>query len=95
MGYNSDVDDDIILPLIYCFQVYEALHGGQTSRDGLTMMPILLHSRSRGNVRLASTDPFDQPLIDPNYLADQRDIDVLLEGKYSVWTDFIWSVQPC
>jgi len=29
---------------------------------------------SRGTVTLASNDPFDAPLIDPNYLADPRDM---------------------
>lgn len=29
---------------------------------------ILLHPKSRGNSRHLSTDPFDPPLIDPNYL---------------------------
>jgi len=33
----------------------------------------LMDPRSRGHVRLASTDPLQPPLIDPNYLTDPRD----------------------
>ena len=37
---------------------------------GLTLGAVLLRPRSRGVVALASTDPFDPPLIDPRYLTD-------------------------
>lgn len=39
-----------------------------------------LRPESRGEVRLASADPFDDPEIDPNYLDEQADIDALVEG---------------
>ena len=35
---------------------------------------------SRGTVRLASADPQAPPLIDPNYLGDSRDVDVMAAG---------------
>jgi choline dehydrogenase len=35
---------------------------------------------SRGTVRLASADPHVGPLIDPNYLSDPRDVEVMMEG---------------
>jgi choline dehydrogenase len=35
---------------------------------------------SRGTVRLASTDPSQPPLIDPNYLAEDSDIERLVIG---------------
>ena len=40
-----------------------------------------VHPRSRGTVTLQSDDPYDPPLIDPNYFDDPRDIDDLVEGK--------------
>ena len=49
-------------------------------RPSLTVMPTLVRPRSRGTLRLASTDPTAAPLIDFNYLADQADTEVLLEG---------------
>jgi choline dehydrogenase len=42
--------------------------------------PVLLTPRSRGSVRLASADPTALPLVDPNYLADEADVQVLVRG---------------
>lgn len=39
-----------------------------------------LRPESRGTVRLASADPNDAPLIDPNYLATEKDWFVMREG---------------
>ena len=49
-------------------------------RPALTIMPTLIYPKSRGSVRLASNDPLQHPLIDPAYLAEQADSDLLLEG---------------
>ncbi|WP_374999474.1 GMC family oxidoreductase [Aeromicrobium sp. CTD01-1L150] len=49
-------------------------------RPALTVMSTLIYPRSRGSVRLASTDPASAPLIDMNYLAEPGDRKVLLEG---------------
>ena len=40
----------------------------------------LLQPKSRGSVTLASADPDDAPLIDPNFLADRDDLDRLVRG---------------
>lgn len=45
-----------------------------------TLLPTLLQPHSRGQIRLASADPLARPLIEPNYLSDSRDLDVLLRG---------------
>lgn len=47
---------------------------------GFTLVPILAQPRSRGTVRLASADPIQKPVVDPGYLSDPRDVDVLLRG---------------
>ena len=49
-------------------------------RPALTIMPTLIYPNSRGTVRLASADPTAAPLLDPAYLAEQADRDLLLEG---------------
>ena len=36
--------------------------------------------RSRGQVRLRSSDPLDAPVIDPNYLSDPEDLALQVEG---------------
>ena len=40
----------------------------------------LLHPKSRGTVTLQSADPYDPPVIDPNYFEDPRDIHDMVEG---------------
>jgi choline dehydrogenase len=42
-------------------------------RDGFAVHACLLRPESKGEVRLASSDPFDDPAIDPNYLASEVD----------------------
>lgn len=49
-------------------------------RPALTVMSTLIYPRSRGTLRLASTDPTAAPLIDMNYLAEPGDRQVLVEG---------------
>jgi choline dehydrogenase-like flavoprotein len=49
-------------------------------RRALTIMSTLIYPKSRGTLRLASADPTAAPLIDPNYLDEQADIDVLVSG---------------
>ncbi len=40
----------------------------------------VLRPASRGQVTLASADPFAAPVIDPNYLADPADLQVMIKG---------------
>ena len=47
---------------------------------GVTLNSAHLRPRSRGTVRLASNDPKDAPLIDPNYWADPYDKEMSLCG---------------
>jgi choline dehydrogenase-like flavoprotein len=51
-----------------------------TKRPGMTVLPTLIYPKSRGTIRLASSNPSVAPLIDPGYLTDPRDTDVLIEG---------------
>ncbi|HYD86208.1 MAG TPA: choline dehydrogenase [Vitreimonas sp.] len=45
----------------------------KADRDGFTVHVCQLRPESRGTVTLASRNPFDQPLIDPRYLAEEVD----------------------
>ncbi len=49
-------------------------------RPGLTVFPTLIYPKSRGELRLGSKDPLQQPLIDPGYLSDSADTDFLVEA---------------
>ncbi|XP_056016160.1 alcohol dehydrogenase [acceptor]-like [Ostrea edulis] len=48
--------------------------------EAFIMLPILLHPKNKGTIRLQSDDPFDPPLIDPNYLDHPDDIKTFLRG---------------
>jgi choline dehydrogenase-like flavoprotein len=50
------------------------------TRPALTVMPTLIYPKSRGELKLASSDPLAPPLIDPNYLAEPADTRFLLDG---------------
>ena len=48
--------------------------------DGVTIAAVALQPRSKGEVTLRSADPEAAPLIDPAYLSDPSDADVLVHG---------------
>ena len=47
---------------------------------GATLNSYFLRPRSRGTVRPVSSDPAKAPLIDPNYLADDYDLEMAIAG---------------
>ena len=63
--------------------VYLLEHGltpPDDDRSFFTIMPTQIRPDSTGEVRLASDDPYHSPVIDPNYLGAEGDIDPLVEG---------------
>ncbi|MGV2288569.1 GMC family oxidoreductase N-terminal domain-containing protein [Trinickia sp. YCB016] len=52
------------------------LHWGH----GYSLHVCVLRPKSRGTVTLASADARDAPLIDPRFLSDSRDLDLLVRG---------------
>ena len=50
------------------------------SEHGFSLGPTLVRPKSRGEIRLASPDPYAHPTIDPNYLADPADAESLVAG---------------
>ena len=53
--------------------------------DGFTILPTLLHPKSRGTVSLSSSDPKDAPIIQPNFLEEKEDLDQLVKGGELVY----------
>ncbi|KAH9503714.1 hypothetical protein Btru_067215 [Bulinus truncatus] len=47
---------------------------------GFICLPILLRPESRGRITLQSSDPFDYPLIEANYLQKEEDVATLIRG---------------
>lgn len=53
---------------------------GPLASPAYVLAPCLMRPRSRGSVKLDSDDPFVPALIDPNYLSEPGDLDLLAEG---------------
>lgn len=62
-------------PLYYVEHGFRSIDG-----HAFTIGPTMLRPRSRGSIRLLSTDPRDHPAINPSYLADDADFEVLFDG---------------
>ncbi|QRV83544.1 GMC oxidoreductase [Ceratobasidium sp. AG-Ba] len=57
-------------------------HGKEHIADGdlMSITTVVLRPTSTGKITLRSNDPFDPPVIDPNYLSTQHDIDTFVRG---------------
>lgn len=54
-------------------------------QDNFFQLVTLPKPAALGTLRLQDADPYSKPLLDPKYLQDQRDVDVLVEGiKFAV-----------
>ncbi|ODN00431.1 Protein PTCD3, mitochondrial [Orchesella cincta] len=49
-------------------------------KDAFLLLINLARVKSFGELKLASKNPFQQPLIDPRYLSDPHDLKVIMEG---------------
>lgn len=67
--------------LVMCLSLPFVLPGvGPLPPPAYVLVPCLMRPRSRGNLKLASADPLAPALIDPNYLSEPADLDLLVEG---------------
>lgn len=53
--------------------------------DGYLSISVVLRPRSRGHIRLNSNDSYVYPLIDPNYFADDHDLDTLVSTQNGIY----------
>ena len=64
-----------------CVEVWEALYDRASEAErGMYITTLLLHPRSVGTIRLQSSNPQDDPLIDPRLLNDSDDVSTLIDG---------------
>ncbi|CAD1478745.1 unnamed protein product, partial [Heterotrigona itama] len=61
-------------------ETYEAMFNELNDTCTWTVLPMLLRPRSKGAVKLRSDNPFDHPLIYPNYLDHPLDVATLVEA---------------
>lgn len=61
-------------------ELWEKVFKPYSDTDTYLCYSVVLHPLSKGEMKLSSTNPYHYPLIDPRYLENPRDMDVLLEG---------------
>ena len=65
-------------------QIFGRMHpqgvAGLKPDEGYAVMVGLMKPKSRGTVRLASTDPAAAPIVDPNYFSDLADVEAYVAG---------------
>lgn len=77
---NSDAGAQVRKVLGLTNEVYNTVYRPISNRDAWTIMPLLLRPKSRGTIRLRSSNPFHNPIINANYFSDPKDIAILVEG---------------
>ncbi|EFX84142.1 hypothetical protein DAPPUDRAFT_47585, partial [Daphnia pulex] len=62
--------------------IWESYYKPVLDKDMWQVIPMLLRPKSRGTIRLASSDPYAPPVIDPQYFTDKDDLDLktIIEG---------------
>jgi choline dehydrogenase-like flavoprotein len=74
-------------PTIQCYHVpIIAVDGISPSGDraGITFELVVLQPKSRGWVRLADAEPTSMPLINPNFVGDERDLKAAVESVRAI-----------
>lgn len=62
------------------FKVWDDYLSEYYGKDAVTILPVLLHPKSRGTIRLRSASAVDPPVIQPNYLTHPDDLKGLVKA---------------
>lgn len=76
-------------------QVYKQVYQPYVGKPAYVCIVSHLQPKSRGEIKLNSTDPYVQPLINPNYFKEEDDIRDMVAGKlmWSICANFISVLQ--
>ena len=80
--YLSAIDGGLIYRRVlnmkksYFYNTYKDLK----LKEGFSLLPVLHHPKSRGQIKLKSRDPLKPPAIFANYLSEQSDVETLIKG---------------
>lgn len=58
----------------------EMFNGIGLERNTFMVFPMVLRPKSRGRIKLRSSNPFDYPIILPNYFSDPYDVKISISG---------------
>lgn len=74
-GRDSDLDYEQEYKLLRSTnETYESIEKKSRGVNAFHIHSILLHPKSRGNIKLKTSSPFDFPLIDPKYFTQKDDL---------------------
>lgn len=79
-GDNPDVQLFFGGYLANCARTGTVEEPGDTNKRSISISPVVLHPKSRGNITLNSSNPLDPPLMYANYLSDPADMATLLDA---------------
>ncbi|CAH0751088.1 unnamed protein product [Diatraea saccharalis] len=80
VGISSDRGSYLRLALGINDSVWEDYFEKFFDKHAATILPIVLHPKSKGQVHIITTDPETPPLIDPKYLSHDEDVKTLIKG---------------
>lgn len=60
--------------------VWEDYFENLIGKNVISILPVVLHPKSKGHIKLSSKDPKHLPIIHPNYFSHQDDINVIVKG---------------
>ncbi|WP_052292208.1 GMC family oxidoreductase [Methanosphaerula palustris] len=97
-GTHTGPDFEMILQYVHTANGSEKEFAGVENiaeRSGYSFPVILMIPKSRGTVLLASGDPHDKPLIDPNYFDDPSDMKRFIKGiRYALQLTQTTALSP-
>ena len=81
-GFLKSTPQETTPDLQLHFVVAKLVNHGRTTvlGHGYSCHVCLLRPKSRGSLKLASNNPLDAPLIDPNFLGERDDMDRMIRG---------------
>ncbi len=81
-GFTSVSEDSDRPDIQFHFGPSYSINHGFDNPDGhgFWLGALCLRPESRGQITLRSADPFDEPAIDPQYLTEEEDLEILLSG---------------
>lgn len=61
-------------------QLWEEYFSSLMNESVITILPVLLHPKSIGEVVINMERPDDPPVINPKYLSNEKDVETLIKG---------------
>ncbi|XP_015598846.1 glucose dehydrogenase [FAD, quinone] [Cephus cinctus] len=61
-------------------EFYKEVFAAYDGFDAFSIVPILMHPKSRGNVTLKSSNPFHWPVLQANYYDNEEDLRIMVRG---------------